>query len=231
MNPKSKFSLSLDIAADMIKCGGEIARAEETVRRINGKDCRVFALPTLIIAQHGNETQIRRIPYEETNLARLARLNSVSRRLCNEAVVHHRKEKEYSQGSRIIATCGATAAFCIYFGGGFTDAIISGIIGIAISFLSYKKIPFPLFSANLVDSFLAGIMAYLPAFFGISCNPNMIIIGTIMLLVPGLTIVNAIRDMMSSDLVSGLAELINAITSALAIALGISGGLIIFGGI
>ncbi len=47
-----------------------------------------------------------------------------------------------------------------------------------------------------------------------------IIIGGIMLLVPGLSIVNAIRDTMSGDLVSGTARAVEAIFIAVAIATG-----------
>ena len=46
-----------------------------------------------------------------------------------------------------------------------------------------------------------------------------------MLLVPGLTIVSSIRDMMSGDLIAGIFELINAIMSAFGIALGVAGGI------
>ena len=59
------------------------------------------------------------------------------------------------------------------------------------------------------------------------CTPDKIIIGTIMLLVPGLTVVNSIRDMMKGDLIAGLFELFNSIMSALAIALGVAGGIFI----
>ena len=41
-------------------------------------------------------------------------------------------------------------------------------------------------------------------------------------LVPGLTVVNATRDMMNSDLLAGMSELFNAIMSALSIAFGVA---------
>ncbi len=47
-----------------------------------------------------------------------------------------------------------------------------------------------------------------------------IIIGGIMLLVPGLAITNAMRDMMSGDLVSGTARAIEAFLISVAIAAG-----------
>ncbi|MNF09932.1 hypothetical protein D3C80_2107260 [compost metagenome] len=48
----------------------------------------------------------------------------------------------------------------------------------------------------------------------------MTIIGSIMLLVPGLAITNAIRDTMAGDLVAGLTRSAEAFLIALAIAIG-----------
>lgn len=222
MTADELFSLSMDMAAVTIKSGGEIHRAEETVRRING-DCHVFALPSLIIAQRNGKTQIRRIYGEEINLALLAEINAKSRRLCGESSAD--KSYEAYRSSVIDAVCnfGATASFALFFGGSLIDALFAGIIGVFITFGRYKQISFESFSSNLIDSFIAGVLSFVPVICGIDVNRDKIIIGTVMLLVPGLTVVNAIRDMMNSDLVAGMLELLGAIMSALSIALGIAG--------
>lgn len=227
------FSLSLDIGEAIIKCGGEVNRAEDTIKRINkayGNSCNVFAIPTLIIAQSGKNIQLRKIEYEDTDLAELARLNELSRRLCysENKEINITRKKLYSKKLKILCVCTATAAFCIFFKGTIIDALFSAIIGLIITYSPYKKIRLPLFSSNLVDSFIAGILAHLPFILGAPVQPDKIIVGTIMLLVPGLTVVNAMRDMMNGDLVSGLFELFNAIISALGIALGVAGSIIIF---
>lgn len=98
--------------------------------------------------------------------------------------------------------------------------LFSAAIGIVITYAPYKKISFPLFSANLIDSFVAGVLANIPTLFGLTVQPDKIIVGTIMLLVPGLTVVNAMRDLMNGDLVAGLFELFNSIISALGIGTG-----------
>ncbi len=227
------FSLSLDIGEAIIRCGGEIHRAEDTIKRINrayGNSCNVFAIPSLIIAQSSNKIQLRKIDAESTDLAELARLNELSRRLCYEdnEEINITRKKLYSKPLEAIGVCIATAAFCIFFNGTIIDALFSSVIGLVITYSPYKKISFPLFSSNLIDAFIAGILAHIPLILGLSVNPDKIIVGTIMLLVPGLTVVNAMRDMMNGDLVSGLFELFNAIMSALGIALGITGAILIF---
>ena len=109
------------------------------------------------------------------------------------------------------------------------DAVFSGIIAVIISIAQFNKIEFNLFSKNLVSSFAASVLSFIPGYFGIEVHQDKIIIGTIMLLVPGLTVVNATRDMMNSDLLAGMSELFNAIMSALSIAFGVAGALWIFG--
>ena len=51
MENEDKFKLSVDLAVQTIECGGEVNRAEETVRRINDCNCNVFATTNLIVAQ------------------------------------------------------------------------------------------------------------------------------------------------------------------------------------
>lgn len=232
MTDRKAFIKSVDIAEKIIENGGEISRAEETIKRINnafGQDCRVFALPTLIIAQCGDFTQIRRIIPHDADLAKLTRLNSLSRKICgnsNKDISDY--DGNYPNIIEKISVFGATGAFSIFFGGSLLDTIFSGIIGLIITYPPYKKMNLPLFSSNLLDSFIAGVLACLPAVFGIDTHRDKIIIGTIMLLVPGLTVVRSMRDMMNGDLTAGVFELFSAIMSALAIALGIAGALLLF---
>lgn len=233
MDKREILGLSADIGQAIIKCGGEIHRAKDTVERINfayGNAVSTFAIPSLLIVWCGSKTEIRKINNEDTNLAQLARLNALSRRLCSEKnnEINITEKPLYSKFTEKTAVCIATASFCLYFGGNITDALFSAVIGMVITYFNYKKISFPVFSSNLIDSFVAGILSFLPYIAGIESNPGKIMVGTIMLLVPGLTVVNAVRDMMNGDLIAGLIELFNAIMSALAIAIGFAGAVILF---
>lgn len=230
------FALSLDIGEGIIRSGGEVHRAEDTIKRINAsyeQDCRVFALPTLIVAQSKKNTEIRKIEREDTDLAELDRLNDLSRRICLEdySEIKATSKKLYSTAHNALAIFTATFCYCIFFGGRFREAILSGTIGLIISYTDYKKIRLPLFCSNLIDAFVSALLAQLPKMLGIDIRYDKVIIGTIMLLVPGLTVVNSMRDMMSGDMLAGLIELFSSIMSALGIAFGVAGALLIFKGI
>lgn len=227
MNDEDIFSLSLDIGSEIIRSGGEISRAKDTIVRINNaynNDCDVFALPSVIIAQSKNNIQIRHIKSQDIDLAELSRLNALSRKLCNRNSneIYITSKFLYTKAQEALAIYIATASFCIFFGGNFLEAIGSAVIGAIISMLPLN---YPQFTSNLISAFISAVLSYIPTIIGIPIRPDKIIIGTIMLLVPGLTIVSAIRDMMNGDLISGLFGLFDAIMSALAIAFGVAGGI------
>ena len=230
MKTNNIISISVDIGKEIIKSGGEISRAEDTVIRINkafGKSCQVFALPSFIIAQCEGETEMRRIEREDTDLNRLSNLNTLSRKICKDKNINTKISSNsiYSQFILLIFSCIATSSFSIFFGGGIKDAITSFFIAGIITYLDLQHLKIPLFTDNLICAFFSTILAYIPLKLGLFINPDKVIIGTIMLLVPGLTIVSSIRDMMSGDLIAGIFELINAIMSAFGIALGVAGGI------
>lgn len=218
--------LSLEIGAAMMESGGEVRRTEDTVTRINyaagATDAQVWAMPgiltvTVILADNTTHTGTKRLGPEEIDLAELDRLNTLSRRLCRGETVDWTvtKRRIYSRRTRLLCTFLATAAFCIYFGGTWAEAVLCGGFGILVS--GYRPSGF---TAVLLDATVAGLLAFTPQALGLPLRGANILIGTIMLLVPGLTVGNALRDMIDGDLLAGLLQLAEAVLCALAIALG-----------
>jgi uncharacterized membrane protein YjjP (DUF1212 family) len=221
--------LSLEIGAAMMESGGEVRRTEDTVTRINyaagATDAQVWAVPgiltaTVILADNTTHTCTKRLEPEEIDLAELDRLNTLSRRLCRGETVDWTvtKRRIYSRRTRLLCTFLATAAFCIYFGGTWAEAVLCGGFGILVS--GYRPALQSGFTAVLLDATVAGLLAFTPQALGLPLRGANILIGTIMLLVPGLTVGNALRDMIDGDLLAGLLQLAEAVLCALAIALG-----------
>ena len=221
--------LSLEIGAAMMESGGEVRRTEDTVTRINyaagATDAQVWAVPgiltaTVILADNTTHTGTKRLGPEEIDLAELDRLNTLSRRLCRGEMVDWTvtKRRIYSRRTRLLCTFLATAAFCIYFGGTWAEAVLCGGFGILVS--GYRPALQSGFTAVLLDATVAGLLAFTPQALGLPLRGANILMGTIMLLVPGLTVGNALRDMIDGDLLAGLLQLAEAVLCALAIALG-----------
>lgn len=223
---KKEFEKSMDIAKEMIENGGEISRAEEAIERICKKsgatEVHTFIIPSLIsatIKYNGKEeTGTRRIYINDLNLGKIEELNNTARFICNEktskSIDYH-----YNLLTTVLCVLISTGAFCIYFGGTVYDAVISGISGIIVTYFPYLK-HFNNFSKTLVESTIAGIISYLPSLAGMNTHPDKIMIGTIMLLIPGMSIGSSIKDLMSGNQISGIIGLTNAVITAAAIALG-----------
>ena len=84
---------------------------------------------------------------------------------------------------------------------------------------------------DLLPPVLISVLAAFLVRFNPQLHLNLIITGSIMLLVPGAIITNAIRDTLHGDYAAGNAKILEAFVKAAMIALGVYAGLLITGGI
>ena len=64
---------------------------------------------------------------------------------------------------------------------------------------------------------------------GIGVHPDKIMIGNIMLVIPGIQLTNSLRDMINGDMISGLLNMSEALLKAIAVAMGFA-IILLFGG-
>ena len=62
-------------------------------------------------------------------------------------------------------------------------------------------------------------------------QPDKIMIGDIMLVIPGLQLTNSLRDMINGEMISGLLNMSEALLKAVAVAIGFAGVIILGGAI
>ncbi len=118
---------------------------------------------------------------------------------------------------------GATSGFfCLLFGGSWLEFAVAYAVGVGVSLSVFLlgKLRLNQYLLNTLGAMLIVVFAKTLDLWVPYIKLDNIIIGGIMLLVPGLAIVNAIRDTMSGDLVSGMARAVEAIFIAVAIATG-----------
>jgi len=232
---------TLDIAAELLKCGAEVRRIEDTVEHIcyayGAVRVDVFAITSLIVTTVGmpdgyHKSQSRRVLTTHTDFVRIEELNALSRRICREVPdpddlekmvqeVLNRKKTNYPV--RFAGGALMAAAFCVFFGGGLIDAAAAAAISLAMMFPVLLKPKWANDLAHTVLCALLGGLLTLPFFaFGYRGSAAMIMIGTIMLLVPGADVGNSMRDLLCGDIASGTLRLIKALLTATAIAVGYS---------
>lgn len=234
------LSLALDLGKGMVQCGAEINRVEETVLRIcyayDIKKTEVFSVISMVYAtviseQGVTHTQMRRIYSNAVNFRRLENLNALSRKICAETpdLDQAREELENILASNkffdIFVCLGyvvAAMSFTVFFGGSLLDAAASAPIALILYFMNIyikargaNRLFFTALSAALI-----GFFAELFVHFGFGHNADMIMIGDVMLIIPGLMLINSVREMLCGDVMSGLLRLMESIIIAMAIACG-----------
>lgn len=224
----------------MLQSGAEIYRIEETVYRIctsyGLKEVDVFATPTGIIISAMDEnnntiSKVKRIKYRTVDLDKVSRVNNLSRDICTKNLSLElvqtllediNKSEKYSKRITLLASSMVAGFFTLVYGGNGRDFIVSFFIGPIIQSFSMflSKIQANSFFVNALGGAIASFIALLGTFIGIGYSTDHIVIGSIMLLVPGLIITNAIRDTIEGDLITGLSRASEAFLIAIAIALG-----------
>ena len=224
----------------ILENGGETYRVEETICRICSafeiKEADSFVTPTGIMISVTDLTGhtaslIRRINSRTVNLEKISKVNDLSRHIMSKTlsldyVENELKkidaEKHYPEIIQILAAASAAGFFTLLFGGSLRDFFVALVIGALIKTLSVKlnKMQINQFFINITGGALAALSALTCVSLNFADNLDKIIIGSIMLLVPGLAITNAIRDTIEGDLVSGVSRAVEALFIAGAIAVG-----------
>ena len=244
------ISCMLDIGKEMVQSGAEISRVEDTLIRIGlsygAKRVNAFALASNILLSiefFGGEeiTRTRRITKGLGNdFKKLEELNDLSRRFCSQKMTVFELHSEYlkihetkpSVLQTYFGNALASGAFALFFGGNIYDAVLSAIFGLFICFLQYTITPYCKnnITFTIIASFLTGlgisvISKYITVF-----NADKVMIGDIMLLVPGIAITNSVRDIFVGDTITGTMRFIECLLSAAALAAGFMLSIIITGG-
>lgn len=241
---------ALNIGEEILRCGGEPHRIEDTVTRIchhcGAQDVEVFALPSVIIASihlpdGSHASQVRRLYQTQNNMFILEKINDLSRRVCSgdlklssvdDEIKTIKNKKPFPKVVSYLGAVLGAGGFAVFFGGTVFDALAAALAGLIVTFLNLHKLTFVNQMVHtLITSVVGAIVALALIRFGIGDNPDMIMIGTIMLLIPGLAFGNAVRDMLFGDTVSGLIQLVQAVLLAAIVAFGFALSIMLFGGV
>lgn len=240
---KNMMKMAILSGEIMLQSGGETYRVEDTivrlckaVKEINYVD--VFVIPTGIFLTIGYDnnvnTLIKRTKIQSIDLTKISLVNQFSREFVTTnlsveqgTVILNkiRRQKPYSLFVRSILGGGFVSGFSALLNGGFLQDFLGAFFVSAIAvvireFLNYKLSVIS-YVKDFFGAFFSTIFAIAFVGVGIGSSTNIMIIGSIMPLLPGLATTNATRDSISGDFLSGMSRGIEAILCALSIALGV----------
>jgi uncharacterized membrane protein YjjP (DUF1212 family) len=232
--------LAAEAGRIILENGGETYRVEETMIRIckaYGLDeCDSFVTPTGIMLsvtyEDGTTASIvRRVKKRTVNLERVSMINALSRELAfsvypikslQQQLNTIESSSTHSLKTLLFFASLGAGSFTMMFGGNYHDFTAAFIIGAVIKYTSHKLSLLYIndFFINILGGSITAALSLLSLKIGFANNLDKVIIGSIMLLVPGLAITNAIRDTLAGDLVAGISRGIEAVLIAAGVAIG-----------
>lgn len=250
INYQRLSELLLDLGESMLSCGAEIQRIEDTVHRMSmaygAVKANVFVITSSIVLTLNFEdgTQItdsrRVLSGGSTDFEKLESFNALSRRCASQTLSLDELEKELIQINQksiplykmYIGSALAAGGFAVFFGGNIWDGLFAALFGLLICFLQIKASPICPNTVffNFVSSFICGVLICLVGKGIPLLHADKIIIGDIMLLIPGIAITNATRDMLLGDTISGVMKMMQCLLWAGALACGFMLAISLIGG-
>lgn len=238
---KEILALAVETGDALLRNGAEVYRVEDTVMHIleayEIEDYDVYVLSNGIFASANEDkddacSMIRHVPLGTTHLGRVAALNQLSREICShecslrDAWIRLEECQSIPFGKKWVQLffsglgCGC---FAYLFGGKALDGAVAFFVGtllqIFLDILSRHKTS--KFITNILGSALVTLLSLIVLSLGAPILYDKVIIGSIMLLVPGIAFTTSIRDFFNGDYLSGAIHMIDAILTAFCIAVGV----------
>ena len=240
MDYNTLMDLVSELGYRLSMCGAETFRVEESINRIltvYGIQSEAYSIPNCLIVSietpEGKPmTRMRRIGHHGNDLDGVEKYNSLSRRICEQAPEPRQAMQwlyqtdatmvTYSFPMILVSSFLGAFGFSFLFGATLLDGLFAGLCGILIGCINrvMNNLETNQFFRTIVASFLMATPPYILGALGLTDNADAVIIAAIMLLVPGLLFVNAMRDIIYGDTNSGINRIMQVLLIAAALCLG-----------
>lgn len=233
------IDLSLWTGQLLLHYGADSQRIEETVHRLgtglgaNWLDILISPNALVITTTSGEEfrTKLRRVVGITVNMNVVDQINTLSRRVANKEIDRFGVRTELDRISKmghyyhrfvVVVMVGlACAAFSRLFDGDvgiFFTTFFAASVAMFVRQELQRNYFHPLLTVA-VTAFVAGCGASLAIY--LSHDPQIALAASVLLLVPGVPLINATQDLIEGHVVTGLVRGVNGAIIVLMIALGL----------
>lgn len=235
------ISLSLWAGQMLLQNGADSQRVEETIHRLGtslGCDwLDIVIMPDAIIASTVNNkefrTKVRRAPNRGVNMQTIAEISDVSYRAANNELTRFTLRAElrridnlphnYNRWLVVFGVGLACAAFSRLFGGDWLVFFVT-LLASSIAMFIRQELHMRNFNSFLIvvtTACIAGTVASSVALLNLSPEPTIAIAASVLLLVPGVPLVNATEDLLNGHILTGVLRGVLGLLLVLSIAVGL----------
>lgn len=233
--------LTAGVGEELLRCGAEISRVEETMSRIathygtTRQQVFIISNGVFVNLEMGEDEKfvsIEPVIGTSVDLNKLCQLNNLSREIeqkdltIDEALEKYdaiKKGTAKNKWVHILCSGVGAAAFCSLLGGGVMDSLAAFLMGLLVwcVFTAVEGFPVSKVLVHIAASVLAAGGCVLMLRIGIVENLDKAIVGAIIPMIPGVPLVNGVRDLVDQDYISGAIRLLDALLIFTCIATGV----------
>ena len=216
----------------MMESDAEMYRVEDTMRRIalaaGNFQLVSYVTQTGLFVGIDGTSKIRMVQVltRSIDLEKVSIINQLSRAfvagefelpdLLTQLKKIEKETTSFPLWLQLLAAATMSGTIMILFGGAWHDFLLTCIIGgfgYSFYYFTLKLFRFK-FLSEFLAAFFIGIAAILSVTFQLGTNQDMIIIGCVMPLVPGVQMTNAFRDLLAGHYLSGVSRGTEAMMTA-----------------
>jgi uncharacterized membrane protein YjjP (DUF1212 family) len=240
---RARIGFVIELARRLHQYGAAAPRLEQAIGNVSqqlGLACDVLSTPTSIVlsfsAPEGDGiaaiTQVVRIAPGDVNLARLCRADEIADRVADGSLDARRgmaqlralgKPLPHAALWATVVSYGLSAgSIAVLFRTSWQDALVAGVIGLLIGGIVVAGYGRPRLSvasdaiAALVATFIATMVSAWLAPLAL----KLVVLSALIVLVPGMSLTNAVRELTSQHLASGVARFAGAAATILKLTFG-----------
>jgi uncharacterized membrane protein YjjP (DUF1212 family) len=241
---KVRIGFVVDLAKRLHEYGTAAPRLEDVINLVSarlGLSCNVLATPTSIVMSFSDPereddlaeiTQVVRLPPGSVDLKRLCQIDEIANQVIDgrlDLAAGRWRLRQFRQSMRaahrawIVASYAVSAAsIAAILETGWQGAATAGLVGGLIGLVERLSVHRPNIEAasEAISALLATLIATLVAVYVAPISVRPVIIASLIVLMPGLTLTTAVRELSSQHLVSGTARMMGAVATLLKLAFG-----------
>ncbi len=241
----ARMQFVVEIARRLHQYGTSAPRLEAAIDSISarlGLNCHSLSTPTSILfsftsREHGDNalaevTQVIRVSPGQDDLRSLSEANEIADRVIDGVL-------DIDEGSRLLREISdrrsgrdralealsygiAAAAVAAILKTSWADLIAAGAIGTAVGVLAVicELRPRLRLSLEAISGFMATLAATLISVYVVPLTLQSVVLASVIVLLPGLTLTTAVRELSTQHLVSGVARFAGAVATLIKLAFG-----------
>lgn len=245
------LDFTVKLGQRMLLSGANLERVNDTMYRIcesyKLEEISIFSLTSTLIVSasasgDGFCTRHISVPPTGIHLAALSRYNQLSRTVCGELPPPETLEtllkeadqrEEYPTWAIIGGYLIAMTCLCLMFGGTAGDVVAADLITVALYWIiRLSNLPgLDRIVKDAICMWCAGFMALVLVRIGLGKNFFIIILTNSMMMIPGIPLVNAVRNIFCGNEMTGIIEIIKVLLETTAIVVGFVVSISMFGGL